>query len=170
MLPEYFTASSQTTPMTDLVNSASTDNISEITTLRTKVEIQALLQRSRNFLLPLHITKISIAIEGLALSASSEIETRLNADLRECGCHAGGITASIGVLVYLALLIAVAGWPSAWKWKHLLIGIAFCFAMAVLGKLFGLLRARVRFVRGLELLWESAEAANHVEREDESWH
>jgi hypothetical protein len=129
--------------------------IRQETILRTDEEIFFLLRKSRNFFRPLDISKIIIALEGLSASVSSETETKLNAHLRDCGCLAGSVAATTGIFVYVALLPVIVGWPSAWRWKHLFIGIGVCFGMATLGKIFGLLRARVRLVRELEVLWEN---------------
>lgn len=150
MPPRQITASNRP----ELDTSVPSDISSQETILCTAEDIEALLERSRHLFSPLRVQKISVSVEGLSPRASEEIETRLKAYLSDCGCQAGSVAAAIGIFVYLALLTAVVGWPSAWKWKHLFIGIGVCFGMAMLGKLFGLLRARVKLVRELELLCE----------------
>lgn len=146
-------AGTQPGPAFSLAKSVSSDVVSKETVLKTEEEIGALFQKSRNLLLPLHITKITISIDDLP-AASKEFEVRLSDCLRECGCDSGSVAGAAGLFAYLALLPVVVGWPSAWRWRHLFIGVIFCFGAAMLGKLFGLLRARVRLVRELESLWE----------------
>lgn len=156
MLPEQIPGVSQTEPAIGLAAPASPITTSD-KVLRTKEDIADLYQRSRQLFYPLGVRKVRIAVDGLSDPIASEVETRLNDALHECGCQTGSVAAALSVVVYLALLGVAVGWPSSWSWKHLFMGIAFCFSMALIGKLFGLLRARVKLVRGLELLWRTCQ-------------
>lgn len=122
--------------------------------LQCQKDIERLLQRSRKLFVPLPTHKIKISLDGSSGRDLSDAEIRLNADLRECGCQEGSIAAALTLFVYVALLIFEVGWPSSWHWRHLFLGIGSCFAMAMLGKAIGLLRARFRLIQELELLWK----------------
>ena len=122
--------------------------------LQCQKDIERLLQRSRNLFVPLYTHKIRVSIDGLSSRNLSDAQMRLNANLRECGCQESSIAAALTLFVYVALLIFEVGWPSSWHWRHLVLGMGSCFAMAILGKAIGLLRARFRLIQELESLWK----------------
>lgn len=93
----------------------------------------------------LRVAELS-ALESLA------IESRLNALARECGCQTGALAASLSFVIYAGLLFATAGAFPHWRLRHLFWGALSCLLSALLGKLSGILRARLRLVQELEEL------------------
>jgi hypothetical protein len=121
-------------------------------------DVQSFLVESRLLFHPLQVARASVQLPGLSARETSDLEVRLNVELRECGCNSGSVWGAIGILVYCALTWVFVGGPSAWRWKHLPIGIVFALAAAVVGKLFGRLRARIRLSRKLQWLLEDLRA------------
>ena len=129
---------------------AGNSNIPLTVTLRTEIDVEELLRKSRALFHPLLISEISLDVEGLPAEVRAVLEADLNSYLQECGCPAGQFTAAAGLLVYVSLLFIIVGAPIHWTWSHLLMGIPICLSLAVIGKLASQFRARIKFINGLE--------------------
>jgi hypothetical protein len=146
------TKQSQRNLIAGLKISTSANITSKKVILQTEQDIEILCQKSRDLFHSLHLKEIVVSLEGLPTETVANMEVRLNTYLKECGCSTGNVTGSVGVLIYLALLYTLVGEPFVWTWKHLGIGLVFCFSLAVLGKLASRLRARIRLTQELEQL------------------
>jgi hypothetical protein len=128
--------------------------------LRTEKDVEEMLAKSRALFQQLHVSSIRIDIQGLPADACNLVETRMNADLQECGCPAGNFAAAASLLVYIFLLFVLVGTPIHWTWSHLLWGIPICLSLAVIGKLSSQLRARLNFIYGLETILRLAQVSD----------
>jgi hypothetical protein len=92
-------------------------------------------------------TPIRIALPGLAEHRRVDFERRLARHASACGCNEGTVTTLLYVMFVVLLL--VAGWlaPRSFSaWSAIVGGM---FVSLVLGKIFGLVVARQRFLRVL---------------------
>jgi hypothetical protein len=122
------------------------------TVLRTVADVDALAKNDRFFFGTRKIRKVALHLPELSAPESVNIETRLNAAAHDCGCNAGVVVASFGFMLYLVFLLATVGGVRHWRLGHVLWGAAACFLSALVGKVAGLVLARIRFVEELQRL------------------
>jgi hypothetical protein len=96
--------------------------------------------------------QVSLVIPTLAAERLRTVERRLRAFQRDCGCSSGAIFLFAALLISLALLGIRHGWTSWGFLGRLPWALLVSFAAAGLGKSYGLVRARRRFDRELDLV------------------
>jgi hypothetical protein len=111
-----------------------------------------ILRNSPGSLRRLPVRGIPVSLTGVAAERTRELEDRLRAYIRACGCAEGGIAGVFGV-------VAVVSWgiASIIRRGFRLGDIGFLFGALVvgallggLGKTLGLALARIRFVRSCD--------------------
>ncbi len=117
--------------------------------LRTLADVDDMARKARSLF---NSPRASLDVEGLSAGEARERETRLNLYAANCGCNSGSVTASLGLLGYLAFLAITFGSPAEWRLEHLVWGAAVFLIAALTGKAFGVLRARAQLLGELERL------------------
>jgi hypothetical protein len=120
--------------------------------LRTVADVHALLEKSRNFLGTRKMGEVRVRAPELLAHEAAMLEVRLNAWAQECGCGAGAIFASIALVVSVVSLFMTEGSLRHWRLGPVLWAGLACFLCALVGKVVGLARARVRFTSELQRL------------------
>lgn len=136
---------SQVTSSHDLLSNSAT-------VLRTVGDVDALLARARFFFGTRKIRRVVLHLPELSARETMDVEARLNASAHDCGCNAGAVVASFAFVLYLGFLFATVGSVRYWRLGHVVRGAMACFLCALVGKVVGLLLARIRFVKELHRL------------------
>jgi hypothetical protein len=103
------------------------------------------------------VPRVRFVIAGLPEAANREASERMANYQSECGCFAGGLAMGASVLAFIILFIVSGRSPVGGGFQ----GVAWFFVLLVvstmLGKLLGLLWARVRMVRLIRKMAARAE-------------
>ncbi len=121
------------------------------TSLRTREDVTTLLSAVKGPAARHQIAPVGVRLPGLSPAAALKTELRLNSLAQDCGCSVGSgfmAASALAGAVYL-LLSPGSGHPSG---SDLFAVAAVVLVAALVGKLAGIVRARVLLVRELERL------------------
>jgi hypothetical protein len=121
------------------------------TMLRTVADVDAFVAGAR-FFRTRKTGKVVLHLGELSARESMDVEARLNASAQDCGCNVGAVVASFGFVLYVSFLLATVGSVRHWRLRDVVWGAIVCLLCALLGKVFGLVLARIRFVNELQRL------------------
>lgn len=93
------------------------------------------------------IPHFRFVIAGLSETGNREANERMSNYQSECGCFAGGLVMGAFVLAFTALFVASGRSPSGGGFQGIVLFLAFLVCSTLVGKMLGLLWARVQMVR-----------------------
>ncbi len=125
-----------------------------MTSLRTRDDVTTLLAAMKGTAARRDIAPVAVRLPGLPPDTALKTQLRLNALAEDCGCSMGSAFMSAAALA--AALYIFLG-PGALR-SDLLAMAALVLMAALIGKLAGILRARVLLVRELERLAASLDS------------
>jgi len=101
---------------------------------------------------PLVPRSARIEVSSLSIHDREFWEGLLNRELRKCGCREGQIVALVSLFVYMVSLFTVITVERLTAWQASGIGFAIVVVASLVGKGFGLWRARVHLGRLIQEL------------------
>jgi hypothetical protein len=124
-------------------------------------DVRALLaQMSRVRFRPLH-DRIAIRLPGVPPAERFERELSLNTSLHDCGCSVGGAFTLFGLLACTVYLWTLHGAPWQAPRGELISSLLIVLGFALIGKLVGLVRARLTLLSDLRALHKQVLPSEH---------
>jgi hypothetical protein len=125
---------------------------SPVRALETVDDVDAMLQAARALFAAIPARQVSVPTAPGEASMAMAEATSINALLRHCGCVAGSVGGSVGLVCALAGLWLRIGGPGSWQVRHLAGAAAFALAMSLTAKFWSHVRARQRLIAHLLVL------------------
>jgi hypothetical protein len=95
------------------------------------------------------MSAVSVRLPGMAPREALKAQLRLNQAALDCGCATGSAFIAVSAVLCVGYMWATSGSPLGADFSERLSAGLVVFAAAVIGKLFGIARARIRLIREL---------------------
>lgn len=96
--------------------------------------------------------KIELSIDHLPSEENSQWEYKLNKHYFDCGCNKGAIGVIVAIVIYLIYLFFSSDLEYLFQWSTLIYLLLAGIIGGSIGKIFGLLNARLQFRKTIRSL------------------
>ena len=103
-------------------------------------ELEELVQWKRLFSLP---SPVNLEFPNVSQEQSRHLQSKVDRYLTACGCHEGKIGILVASVLFVIHLLAYPASHHPSGWSEVGLGLSVVFLGALVGKVFGLLRARI---------------------------